>query len=131
MGTGKRLTRAVVALSLTGLMLGSAGTASAYSPRTQPVAASVQALPLADAGLTGTLQAGKWKKVLWGWGWYSIGYAAYISAPGGKVDCYAPPWPWPTSYRTPATIWHNVNGYGDCWLYSPVNATYSLKPVWG
>lgn len=129
MSGGSRLAGVVVALALTGMTLGSAGTASAYPAKPHSKAAGRHAVPLASASITGTLQAGKWKKVLWGWGWYDVAYAASTSAPGGKADCYSAPNPWPKSYRLPATMWHSVSGYGDCWLYSPVNATYTLRPV--
>ncbi|MFD3546544.1 hypothetical protein ACFWUW_13185 [Streptomyces sp. NPDC058655] len=129
MGSTKRLARAIAAVALTGLTFASTGTASALPAQAGARASHVQVAPLADPGLTGTLQAGKWKKVLWGWGWYDIAYAASISSAGGKVDCYTTPNPWPRTYRTPATVWFSVKGYGDCWLYSPVNATYSLRPV--
>lgn len=113
-------------------------TAAAMLPAESAIAATqnsasyrpgtAQAQPMSARVITGTLQGGKWKKVLWGWGGFSLGYGAKISAPGGKADCYVP---WRVSYRLPATIYHTVNGYGDCWLYSPVNATYTLWPVSG
>jgi hypothetical protein len=79
---------------------------------------------------SGPLQAGKWKKVLWGWGKYSIRYGARIGAEGGQYRCYTAPIPWPVSSGSlPDEITHNVLGYGDVWLYSPVDTNYYLIPV--
>lgn len=85
-------------------------------------------------GRSYSLPAGRWTKVLWGWGWYSINYTVRVSAPGCEYRTYAPPFPWPSSSGTlsPASatrIEHAVRGYGDVWIYSPTNATASLTPV--
>jgi hypothetical protein len=123
-----------VALALTVLAMAPVSTASAATTNggnVQVVSSSAgkQAAPLAAGSRTGTLQAGKWKKVLWGWGWYTVAYSVSISASGGKAHCYSAPIPWPVSYQLPGRIYHRVTGYGDCWLYSPVNASYTLTPV--
>jgi hypothetical protein len=79
---------------------------------------------------SGRLRANQWVKVLWGWGRYSVDYAASISAPDGQYRCYSSPVPFPiSSGALPAQITHSVYGYGDVWLYSSVDATYSLVPV--
>ena len=85
-------------------------------------------------GQRASLPAGRWTKVLWGWGWYSINYSVTVSAPGCEYRTYAPPLPWPSSSgKLSATgstrIEHAVRGYGDVWFFSPVNATYTLTPV--
>jgi hypothetical protein len=68
--------------------------------------------------------------VLWGWGYFSVQYSASISANGGQYRGYASPSPFPiTSGNLPTIITHRVIGYGDVWLYSPVDATYVLTPV--
>lgn len=79
---------------------------------------------------SGSLRAGEWTKVLWGWGYYAIDYGASISAGGGQYRCYSAPSPWPiSSGNLPSRLTHRVIGYGDVWLYSPVDASYTLNPV--
>jgi hypothetical protein len=79
---------------------------------------------------TGTLTANTWTRVLYGWGKYSVRYAASVSEIGGKYRCYTAPLPMPVSSGDlPTTVTHMVMGYGDVWLYCPQDATYSLIPL--
>ena len=124
------------------LVVGVAGVAPANAATTPAGAAVVKADSRADSQadskaaaaatgvVSGHLRAGQWTKVLWGWGYYSVDYGASIDASGGEYRCYTAPLPWPVSSGTlPHVITHRVIGYGDCWLYSPVEATYYLVPV--
>jgi hypothetical protein len=78
----------------------------------------------------GTLTAGRWTKVLWGWGSFTVYYRAETNPPGGEYRCYCAPVPWPiSSGALPARIAHTVVVYGDVWLMSPVTANFALTPV--
>lgn len=99
---------------------------------------SVFAFPApASAYTTGSLRAGQWKKVLWGWytGVKSYDYYVQVYDLSGhtlynvQYDCYASYWPWPIrSGRVSGWITHTMAPYGDCWLRSPVNAIYQITP---
>jgi hypothetical protein len=79
---------------------------------------------------SGSLRANQWTKVLWGWGYYSVNYAASTNSTGGQYRGYTAPVPWPISSGSlPNTITHRVIGYGDVWLFSPVDTTYTLTPT--
>jgi hypothetical protein len=83
-----------------------------------------------SGSIAGSLQGGKWKKVTWGWGWYSISYGASTSARGSKFRCYTAPIPWPiSSGNLPNQVTLRVIGYGDIWLFSPTTCQYQLVPV--
>jgi len=78
----------------------------------------------------GILAAGRWTKVLWGWGLYSISYRATTNPPGGEYRCYTTPSPFPiASGILPGRVKHSVVGYGDVWFFSPVRASFLLNPV--
>jgi hypothetical protein len=78
----------------------------------------------------GSLSAGQWTKVAWGWGYYAVDYSASIGLPGGSYRCYSAPLPFPISSGSlPQRITHRVVGYGDVWLYSPRATYFSLVPV--
>ncbi|MBV9173148.1 MAG: hypothetical protein JOZ81_24040 [Chloroflexi bacterium] len=95
--------------------------------------ADVELRPQATVG--GMLSAGDWTKVLWGWGSYSVTYSVSLTASvAGAFRCYTAPVPWPVSTGTiPAhgstELTHEVIGYGDVWLYCPVNTDYILATV--
>lgn len=79
---------------------------------------------------TGSLSAGKWVKVVEGWGFYSVRYGVSIGTVGGEYRTYSSPIPWAiSSGKLPNEITHRVWGYGDIWLYSPVDTTYNLNPI--
>ena len=82
---------------------------------------------MSSGALNGTLNAGKWKKVLWGWGYYSVRYGISINGPGGKFKCYVV---FPVSSGPlPNEVTHRVIGYGDVWIWSPRDATYLISPI--
>lgn len=132
---GRRRVRTLLLFAvLTPLIVTTGSAAMPATATTMAEAATVDASgvprPARAAAVSGPLRAGEWTKVLWGWGYYSVRYTTSTSAPGGEYRCYSPPWPWPTSSGgLPAYITHRVNGYGDCWLRSPVDATYYLNPA--
>lgn len=79
---------------------------------------------------SGSLPADRWTRVVYGWGKYSVRYAAFTGATGGKYRCYVAFVPWPiSSGQLPGEITHTVVGYGDVWLYSPTATTYRLEPL--
>jgi hypothetical protein len=73
----------------------------------------------------GTLQAGKWTKVISGWGWYSVRYAIQVNVSGGQYRTY----PVYSSGVLPAWVTHNVRPYGDIWLYAPTAAMWTANPI--
>lgn len=102
-------------------------TASGYAATAHhfdALSATASQHSVAAGPVTGELKAGEWTKVLWGWGFYSVDYYASISMSGGKYRCYPG-----GSGDLPRRITHTVAFYGDCWLYSPGDATYALWPV--
>lgn len=75
---------------------------------------------------SGFLPANRWTQVITGWGWYSVAYSLSSSAPGGKYRIY----PFYSSGDLPNPyVDFTVRGYGDIWLYSPVEATWTATPV--
>lgn len=74
---------------------------------------------------SGQLPANKWTKVMWGWGWYEVTYTISSSAPGGQFRTY----PIYSSGTLPRQVTHQVRGYGDVWLYSPVLASWQANPT--
>jgi hypothetical protein len=74
---------------------------------------------------SGSLPAGKWTKVIWGWGWYSVQYAVRTGAPGGQYRVY----PVYSSGPLPAQITHQVRVYGDIWLFSPIDTQWGADPI--
>jgi hypothetical protein len=77
---------------------------------------------LVTGSVSGSLRGDRWTRVVFGWGYYSVAYGIRTQDPGGRYRCYTAPLPDP--YVT-----HRVIGYGDIWLYSPVDTTYLLVPV--
>jgi hypothetical protein len=90
--------------------------------------------------VVGSLNAGRWKKVIWTWGIIissdfparpmGLIYSVRVSRPGGEYRCYTTPLPFPySSGGLPARVTMAVVGYGDMWLYCPEDATYEIIAV--
>lgn len=73
---------------------------------------------------SGSLPAGKWTKVIWGWGWYAVQYGISTGAPGGRYRTY----PFYSNGTLPNHVTHQVRGYGDIWLFSPVDTQWQANP---
>ena len=79
---------------------------------------------------SGSLPANKWTRVVFGGGYYTVRYGASTAAGTGEYRTYSAPSPWPiSSGRLPSEITHRVIIYGDVWLFSPVDTTYFLNPI--
>lgn len=80
--------------------------------------------------INGSLRAGQWTKVLWGWGYYAVRYGISLDVSGGEYRCYTVPSPFPiSSGHLPNEVTHRVIGYGDVWLYAPTDAMYFIVPI--
>ncbi|WP_256105961.1 hypothetical protein [Streptomyces sp. ODS05-4] len=78
--------------------------------------------------ITGNLKAGESKKVLSGWGKYTVRYGARTEQAGGRYTCYANGIK-VSSGALPAEFSHTVVGYGSCFLSSPVATSYRITSV--
>ncbi|GAA2904827.1 hypothetical protein GCM10010517_70950 [Streptosporangium fragile] len=97
--------------------------ASADSPVEEPPKEESQ-----FASVTGTLKGGEWKKVLSGWGKYTLRYAGRTADADGSFKCYANGIKI-SSGSLPGEFSHVVIGYGSCFFHSPVSTTYWITPV--
>jgi hypothetical protein len=70
---------------------------------------------------SGSLPAGKWTQIIYGWGWYAVKYSVSTGAPDGQYRTY----PLYSSGRLPAHVTHQVRGFGDIWVYSPTDTWWS------
>jgi hypothetical protein len=74
---------------------------------------------------SGELPAGKWTKVISGWGWYELAYSIRATGPEVLFRTY----PVYSSGRLPSRVTHAVRVYGDIWLYSPSPTHWDANPL--
>ena len=77
------------------------------------------------------LRGDRWTRVVWvgattAW---TTGSARRIREVGIAVTTAPVPWPISSGTLPDPGVTHRVIGYGDIWLYSPVDTTYLLVPV--
>jgi hypothetical protein len=77
---------------------------------------------------TGALQPGQWRKVMWGWGKYSLTYQVFGTALPVQVEMYTP-------NKTTFTLsfggffQFSPLGYGDVWFRSATGGNYRIVPA--
>lgn len=75
-----------------------------------------------------TLDPGAWKRVMWGWGMYTLTYQVYGTAFPVEAHFYTPIY----SSRTLNSgdfFDFAVLGYGDLWFKSGNGGTYAFTPA--
>ena len=94
-GTGKTLTSRYVigrltdhtVVVLSGAALQCIGAAATLAP----------AVEMSTGVVTGSLRAGSWTRVVYGWGYFSVDYGISIADSGGRDRAYTAPIPWPAA----------------------------------
>lgn len=112
-----------IAIGATGGVLGP--TTAAQASQVQPVSSStVSTLATSRAAVSGTLEPGKWTKVLWGW---FVNQSYYVSTSPSPVKVRE--YPFYREYTLPlggGCVTLNAAFYGDVWLYSENGADYYI-----